>query len=145
TKLAVAIFGPLALGVLLVRSSRPVREGALLLGVSALTVLPWLVHQVTAYGWADPLATSRHAAVVLDQQRFPGLSLTYLVDFLTITFHSFWAQFGWMAVVAPARLYWIWGLALAVAVGGLVLERRRLADEPAWRLVLATIAAAVLG
>jgi hypothetical protein len=32
-----------------------------------------------------------------------------------------------------------------VAVGGLVLERRRLSDEPVWRLVLVTIAAAVLG
>src|SRR5579859_3059961 len=145
TKLALAIFVPLALLVLLVRSSRPIREGALLLCTSGLVVLPWLVHQVTTYGWTDPLATSRHAAVVLDQQRFPGLSLTYVGDFLTITFHSFWAQFGWMAIVAPARLYWIWGLALILALGGLGLARRRLYAEPAWRLVLATIVAAGLG
>ena len=145
TKLALAIFFPLALAVLLVGASRPIREGALLLGATGLVVLPWLVHQVTTYGWADPLATSRHAAVVLDQPRFPGLSLTYLADFLTITFHSFWAQFGWMGVVAPARLYWAYGLLLVIALGGLVVERRRLSDEPAWRLVLATVGAAVLG
>ena len=94
TKLALGIFVPLALLTLFLRSSRPLRESAFLLGAIALVVLPWMVHQVTTYGWTDPLATSRHAAVVLDQPRFPGLSLSFVVSFLTITFHSFWAQFG---------------------------------------------------
>jgi 4-amino-4-deoxy-L-arabinose transferase-like glycosyltransferase len=144
TKLAVGIFVPLALLTLFARSARPIREGALLLGASGLVVLPWLVHQVAAYGWADPLATSRHAAVVLDQPRFPGLSLPFLGSFLTTTFHSFWAQFGWMGVVAPDRLYWVWGLGVVLALGGLALARRRLSAEPAWRLLLATLGMAGL-
>ena len=73
TKLALGIFVPLALLTLFLRSSRPLRESALLLGAIALVVLPWMVHQVTTYGWTDPFATSRHAAVVLDQPRFPWL------------------------------------------------------------------------
>jgi 4-amino-4-deoxy-L-arabinose transferase-like glycosyltransferase len=143
TKLALAIFVPLVLGVVVARSSRPVRQCALVLAAAALVVLPWLVHQVTTYGWSDPLATSRHAAVVLDQPRFPGLSLDYLGRFLTTSFHSFWAQFGWMGVVAPDRLYLAYGLLVLTAVSGLVLQRR-LFREPAWLLVLATVGAALL-
>jgi 4-amino-4-deoxy-L-arabinose transferase-like glycosyltransferase len=144
TKLALAIFVPLALVVIVFCSSHRVREGALLLATTGLLVLPWLVHQVTTYGWTDPLATTRHAQVVLDQQRFPGLSLEYLGAFFTTSFHSFWAQFGWMAVVAPARLYWIWGVLTLAALAGLVLQRSRLA-EPEWRLVVLTVVAAAVG
>jgi 4-amino-4-deoxy-L-arabinose transferase-like glycosyltransferase len=144
TKLAVGIFVPLALAVVWLRSTRRVRDTLAVLGVSGLLVLPWLVHQVTAYGWTDPLATSRHASVVLDQQRFPGLSPGYLGDFFTITFHSFWAQFGWMSIVAPDRLYWLYGLVVVVAVAGLIRDRRRL-REPRWLFVLATLGAAWLG
>jgi uncharacterized membrane protein len=144
TKLALGIFVPLALLVVVRRSSRRVRESVLLMGTTGLVVLPWLVHQVTTYGWTDPLATTRHAQVVLDQQRFEGLSPDYIGAFLTTSFHSFWAQFGWMAVVAPARLYWIWGLLTLVAAAGLVVQRGRLA-EPAWRIVLLTVAAAAIG
>ena len=143
TKLALAIFVPVALVVIGVRSSRRVRESAILLATAALLLVPWLVHQVTTYGWTDPLALARHAAVVQDQQRFPGLSPEYLRDFLTISFHSFWAQFGWMGVVAPARLYLAWGVLVLVAAAGLVLDRRRL-TQPAWRLLLGTVATAVL-
>ena len=107
-------------------------------------MLPWLIHQVTTYGWTDPLATTRHAQVVLDQKRFQGLSPEFLGGFLTTTFHSFWAQFGWMAVVAPDRLYWIWGVLTLVALGGLIRERRQLV-QPTWRLVLLTLGAAMLG
>jgi 4-amino-4-deoxy-L-arabinose transferase-like glycosyltransferase len=143
TKLALAIFVPLALIVVLVRSAKKLRDCGVLIGSAMVVVLPWTVHQVTTYGWADPLATSRHAAVVLDQPRFPGLSPEYVANFLTISFHSFWAQFGWMGVVAPDRLYLTYGLATLVALAGLVLQRRRL-GEPAYVLLLATLAAAML-
>jgi 4-amino-4-deoxy-L-arabinose transferase-like glycosyltransferase len=143
TKLALGIFVPLALLVALVRSSRPVRESLLLLGATGVVTLPWLVHQVTTYGWTDPLAASRHAQVVLDQERFPGLSLDYVGAFLTTSFHSFWAQFGWMALVAPDRLYWIWGVLVLVALAGLVVQRRQV-REPAWRMVLLTLGAAAI-
>jgi 4-amino-4-deoxy-L-arabinose transferase-like glycosyltransferase len=145
TKLALAIFVPLAVAVIVARSSRARRESVLLIGTIALVVAPWLVHQVTTYGWADPLALSRHAAVVQDQLRFPGLSSDYVGAFLTTTFHSFWAQFGWMAIVAPTRLYWAWGLLTLAALVGLVVRQRHRLAEPTWRLlagvVLTSIAA----
>ena len=144
TKLALGTFVPLAILVIVLRSSRRITEGLLLLGTSALITLPWLVHQVTTYGWLDPLATTRHAQVVLDQKRFQGLSPEFLGGFLSTTFHSFWAQFGWMAVVAPDRLYWIWGVLTLIALAGLTTKRRHLRG-PAWWLVLLTLGTAVVG
>jgi 4-amino-4-deoxy-L-arabinose transferase-like glycosyltransferase len=137
TKLAVGIYLPLALAVIAIRSTRVLREAAILLAVASALCVPWLVHQVTTYGLTDPLALTRHAAVVADQPRFPGLSAGYVGDFLTISFHSFWAQFGWMAIVAPIRLYAVWGLVSVLAALGLAIERRRFAD-PVWRLMLGT-------
>jgi hypothetical protein len=142
-KLALGIFVPLALLVIVTRATRPLSKTALCVGAMGVVVLPWLVHQVTTYGWADPLATTRHSQVVLDQERFPGFSLSYLGQFLTTSFHSFWAQFGWMAVVAPDRLYWLWGLLVLVALVGLVIDRRWL-HESTWRLILGSLAAAFL-
>jgi hypothetical protein len=139
----VAIFVPLALIVIAIRSKRVLSESVATLAVAALVIAPWLAHQVTTYGWTDPLALARHSAVVADQPRFPGLTPAYASDFAATSFHSFWAQFGWMAIVAPLRLYWIWGLLTAVAAIGLVLERRRLA-MPVWQLLLATVIAAFI-
>ena len=143
TKLAVGIFAPLALVVIVRRSARPVRESLALLVTTTAVLSPWLLHQVTTYGWTDPLATSRHAAVVLDQRRFPGLSPAYAVDLATTTFHSFWAQFGWMGLVAPDRLYWSWGLLTLVAAAGLIVDRR-LFRQPTWQLILATLVVAFI-
>lgn len=143
TKLAIGIFVPLVLIVIVVRSVRARAEAAISLAVTGLVVAPWLVHQVTTYGWADPLAFSRHSAVVSDQPRFPGLSAEYVGQFLTISFHSFWAQFGWMAVVAPARLYWIWGGLVLTALAGLALHWRRLRAWSGW-LVIGVVGAALV-
>jgi hypothetical protein len=73
---------------------------------------------------------------VADQPRFPGLSAEYVWAFATTSFHSFWAQFGWMAIVAQPRLYLAWGVVTLLAVLGLALQRRwaRLAE---WRLLAA--------
>jgi 4-amino-4-deoxy-L-arabinose transferase-like glycosyltransferase len=147
TKLALIIFLPLALAVVIYRSARPLRSGAALLIACALVGAPWLMHQVTSYGWTDPLATTRHA-LVTDQPRFPGLSPDYISSFLTISFHSFWAQFGWMAIVAPDRLYFIWGALCAVALIGLVIRGRKSVQPRRWNalwlLLLTTIVAAWL-
>jgi hypothetical protein len=137
-KLALGAFAPLALWLMMRRSAR---HGLILIGSSALVVLPWLVHQVTTYGWADPLATVRHSAVVTDQPRFEGFTADNLWAFATITFHSFWAQFGWMAIPAPDRLYWVWGGLTLLAVGGLVWRRDWL-RQPGSGLLLATILSA---
>jgi 4-amino-4-deoxy-L-arabinose transferase-like glycosyltransferase len=140
TKLALSIFSVLALVVVVRRS---VRDGLVMSVAGALVALPWLVHQVTTYGWTDPLATTRHSAVVADQPRFEGASAEYLLQFLTVTFHSFWAQFGWMAIPAPDRLYWIWGVLTLLGVVGLVWQREWL-HQPAWRMLVWTVVAALL-
>jgi 4-amino-4-deoxy-L-arabinose transferase-like glycosyltransferase len=138
TKLELAIFIPIALAVLIIRSQNRVRDTMILLGTTAIVAAPWLVHQVTTYGWTDPLALARHSAIVADQPRFPGLTLDWLWQFLTVSFHSFWAQFGWMAIVAPDRLYLIWGILGVAVLIGLVMARRRLV-EPEWLLMVATV------
>jgi 4-amino-4-deoxy-L-arabinose transferase-like glycosyltransferase len=132
TKLALAIFVPLVLW----RCWRA-------LVLAGVITVPWLLHQVTTYGWTDPLALARHAQVVADQPRFPGLTLDYAVDFLRVSFHSFWAQFGWMAIPAPDRLYWTWGALCLLAVAGLLVRPLPL-RSCGWQLVLATVVLAAL-
>jgi 4-amino-4-deoxy-L-arabinose transferase-like glycosyltransferase len=141
TKLALAIFVPIVFLVLLNRSRQLAKDSVVVFGTAALIMLPWLVHQVTTYGWSDPLAMTRHAEVVSDQPRLMSLTPEYAWQFLTTTFHSFWAQFGWMAIPASNTLYWIWGALTIAAVVGLAQARARLA-QPAFQVLLATIAAA---
>jgi 4-amino-4-deoxy-L-arabinose transferase-like glycosyltransferase len=138
TKLELAIFLPLALGWLVLRSPPRWREAVLLLVTVGFLLTPWLIHQITSYGPFDPLALARHSAVVTDQPRFAGFSGAWLQQFATVSFHSFWAQFGWMAIVAPDRLYWIWGALTGLAVVGLIWQRSSLGNS-AWRLLLATV------
>jgi hypothetical protein len=136
TKLALGVFVPLALLGL----ARRLQDVAALLLVPLVLLTPWLVHQVATYGWLDPFALSRHADVVQDQPRFPGLSPVYAGAFAVTTFHSFWAQFGWMAIPAPDRLYWTWGAICLLAVAGLLrLGLRGQPASPRWLLVGATI------
>ncbi|HEY3062817.1 MAG TPA: DUF2142 domain-containing protein [Chloroflexota bacterium] len=139
TKLALLIFGPFALFA----ARRSLRNAVMMSAAGALVVAPWLVHQVTTYGWTDPLALQRHASVVTDQPRFDGLSPSYLADFATITFHSFWAQFGWMAIPAPDRLYWLWGASTLIAALGLAWRRDWLRDSR-WQLLCAIVASAAI-
>jgi hypothetical protein len=117
TKLALVVFAPLAL---LVSLRRP-RSALLVFALALLVLTPWLVHQVTTYGWSDPLGTVRHDQVVFDQLRFPGLTFEYARSWLTITYHSFWGQFGWMAIEVHERLYWAWGLFTLLGALGLML------------------------
>jgi hypothetical protein len=143
TKIALAIFGPLALWVVLRPSTRRGRDTLLMIASGAVVVLPWLIHQVTTYGWTDPLATARHAAVVLDQPRFEGLTPHYVAAFATVTFHSFWAQFGWMAIPAPERLYWLWAGVTLLAAAGLAWRRAWL-RHPGWQMLLTIVGCALI-
>jgi 4-amino-4-deoxy-L-arabinose transferase-like glycosyltransferase len=145
TKLELGIFVPIVLGVIIARAprNRSLRECVVVLVTTGAVVAPWLVHQVTAYGWTDPLAVARHSAVVADQPRFPGFSGSWLGDFLTTSFHSFWAQFGWMAIVAPVRLYVVWGGVAVLALVGLVVHRSWL-RHPALLLMLSVVGVAAV-
>jgi 4-amino-4-deoxy-L-arabinose transferase-like glycosyltransferase len=77
---------------------------------AALLSIPWFVRNTFTYGWSDPFGLGRHNAVVVGQPR----SSEWLADYgwggllsrmARTTFQSFWGQFGWMAVVLPARIY----------------------------------------
>lgn len=154
TKLLLAVFAPIALLVLLaagrrlgVRGRALIAQATAMAGAALIVVAPWLVRQGLTYGWTDLLATRQHDVVVVDQPRFPGWSGEYVRAWLTMTYHSFWAQFGWMAIPAPDRLYWIWGAFTALAVAGLVvwLGRRRPAVAGSAVAALAATGAANVG
>ncbi len=138
TKLTLIVFVALALLGLVARPltrrahrSAGFVRAATAAGVCVLVLAPWLLRQAQTYGWTDLLASRRHEAVVVGQPRFPGLSADFARDWSATVFHSFWAQFGWMGVVAPDRLYWVWGVATGLGIVGLIawLTRRR----AAWR------------
>jgi len=71
---------------------------------------PWFVRNGLTYGWHDPTGQARHDQVVEGQMRpldYVALEgwAGYWERAYTFTFQSFWGQFGWMAVVLPARIY----------------------------------------
>lgn len=142
-KLALVIFVPLTGAVVLYKARDRVRSAAAAAVAAGVVVVPWLVHQVTSYGWLDPLGTTRHA-LVTDQPRFPGLSAEYASSFLLISFHSFWAQFGWMAILAPTWLYATWAAISLLAVGGLLVRARKVRRiDTRWLLLGTTVIGAV--
>ncbi|MDI7274449.1 MAG: glycosyltransferase family 39 protein [Anaerolineae bacterium] len=109
-------------------------------------LLPWLARNVSVYGIGDPLAFSRHSAVVVGQLRTAdwladvGLRRG-LADLLKTTFQSFWGQFGWMGVPIDLRLYRGLAIATGLSLLGLALRvprdwRRLGRDERARRLLL---------
>ena len=84
-------------------------------GVALVLGALWWARNAAVYGWPDVLAQAAHNRVVVGQLRTAELlaeigQRAYLNRFVTTTFHSFWGQFGWMAVPMPARIYWLAGL-----------------------------------
>jgi len=84
---------------------------------------PWFVRNGLIYGWRDPLGWARHNAVVEGQMRTSEyLALygwsAYWKRAWSFTFQSFWGQFGWMAVVLPARIYRALALLSALLIAG---------------------------
>ena len=94
---------------------------ALASGVALVLSAWWFARDLAVYGWPDLFGLSRHDAVVVGQPRWPGLGENLeSVRFLAYSlFRSFWAQFGWMAVVIDPRLYWLELLLMALALGGI--------------------------
>jgi 4-amino-4-deoxy-L-arabinose transferase-like glycosyltransferase len=82
----------------------------------------WLARQGLVYGWDDLLASRRHDLVVVGQPRWADLAVEPLEHFSTTLLRSFWAQFGWMAIVVDERLYRLFGLFTALAAFGLSLR-----------------------
>jgi len=138
TKTTVYISIPLALAVFLwrgrlqiancklpgARSKGQVASRNLIVSLllAVLIAAPWWGRNVRTYGDMDVLGLKRHDAVVVGQLRtadwLAGQSIgTALRAFVLTTFHSFWGQFGWMAVPMPGRIYQ--GLGLLCGVAGM--------------------------
>lgn len=93
----------------------------------------WL-HNLYVYGGLDVLGLARHNSIVVGQattaawiDRF-GLGGLLSRGFTT-TFHSFWGQFGWMAVPMPDSTYLLLGLLSGVALLGWLwwlIDRRKM-------------------
>lgn len=95
---------------------------ALLLPALILGLL-WWARNIATYGGLDLLGLERHEQVVVDQPRtadFVARDGWYVTlgNWLTTTFHSFWGQFGWMAVPVDSRIYTLLEmLCIIVALG----------------------------
>jgi 4-amino-4-deoxy-L-arabinose transferase-like glycosyltransferase len=100
-----------------------------------LGALFW-IRNLGVYGGLDILGLARHNAIVVGQTTTVewiaqyGLAGT-LWRGLTTTFHSFWGQFGWMAVPMPDSTYLMLGALSALALAGWgwwLIERCRMQD-----------------
>jgi 4-amino-4-deoxy-L-arabinose transferase-like glycosyltransferase len=101
------------------------RETAIIYGVALLIILPWYVRNAIVYGNIDILGMVRHDQIVTGQLRTADYMAQvgiwgYLGSFFTTTYHSFWGQFGWMAVPMDSRAYLVLTLLSLMALGGLI-------------------------
>jgi len=102
-------------------------SNALRLYLPALAMaLPLYVRNALLYGGLDILGLRRHDEVVVGQLRAAAKlasdgALTYFSDLSRTTFHSFWGQFGWMAVPMDSRVYLALSLLTLLALVGLAL------------------------
>jgi 4-amino-4-deoxy-L-arabinose transferase-like glycosyltransferase len=102
----------------------------------------WWIRDVIVYGWPDFFAQIAHNSVVVGQLRTAQEIATaglgyYLKEYLSITYHSFWGQFGWMGVPMPDRVYLLIGIFLLVVAFGVTMTfglfRGRLRLQP-WQI-----------
>ena len=88
--------------------------------------LPFYIRNALVYGRLDVLGLKQHDDVVVGQlrtaERLAGSGIaTYFSDLIRTTFHSFWGQFGWMAVPMDGRVYLALSLLTLLALVGLIL------------------------
>jgi 4-amino-4-deoxy-L-arabinose transferase-like glycosyltransferase len=122
--------GPVVLAALILHARRHTADTGMkaLPGQMALVFIPaltlgalWWIRNLSVYGGFDVLGLARHNMVVVGQPTTAEWIAKYgvagmLGTGLTTTFHSFWGQFGWMAVPMPDSTYLILGLISLVAV-----------------------------
>jgi 4-amino-4-deoxy-L-arabinose transferase-like glycosyltransferase len=117
-------------------------------GLGLLLSSWWFIRNALTYGGLDLFAWHRHDSIVAGQpttaQWIADYGLTTTVkDFVAVSFHSFWAQFGWMGVLIDSRLYLLLAVVSAAVVVGFLLWLWRIARNPAllrgfqrWSLLL---------
>lgn len=100
------------------------RQIAVFLLVALLIGGGWWLRNISVYGYPDFLGLAAHDAVVADQPRTADYVAThgwlnYARQFFTVTFQSFWGQFGWMALPLDSVLGgWVYrGFALLTLAG----------------------------
>jgi 4-amino-4-deoxy-L-arabinose transferase-like glycosyltransferase len=104
---------------------RLTQQAAIIYGLALVIALPWYMRNITLYGDFDLLGLARHDEVVVGQLRMAEKLAevgwrAYVGDFFITTFHSFWGQFGWMAVPMSGRAYLALTLLTLATLGGLV-------------------------
>jgi 4-amino-4-deoxy-L-arabinose transferase-like glycosyltransferase len=91
----------------------------------------WFIRNALTYGNLDIFGWQRHDLVVVGQPRTGALNLAAARRLVVTTFHSFWAQFGWMGIPVDERIY-VALLVLTMALGlGLVLYIARIVRQGA--------------
>ena len=104
---------------------RLIKQAGIIYGLALLIILPWYIRNAIIYGDFDIWGMTRHSEIVEGQLRTADYLaevgvLTYLGNFVTTTFHSFWGQFGWMAAPMDGRVYLVLTLLSLITLGGLV-------------------------
>ena len=137
TKVTTLIVFPLALFAALLHLWRAGRNDKLhpllALGLSCLAAVAvwgwWVVRNLLTYGPGDPLAL-RINGLVVSQPGTGPLTPATAWRFVTISFDSFWAQFGWMGIPVP-QVYPPLTLLSVLAAFGLVVALLR-GLRPGW-------------
>lgn len=140
TKGSIYIVVPVALAAVVLRwrhERRARRWAAMQLAwvliLALLVSAPWFIRNGAIYGWFDPTGQVRHDAVVRGQPTTAEYLANHgwgdlLRTMARTTFHSFWGQFGWMAVPLQPRFYRaLAAFSMLAAVGFLwwLFDRRR--------------------
>jgi len=91
----------------------------------------WPIRNMFIYGPTDPVGLQRNQLVVTQPLTGP-ITGQSAARWMTITFDSFWGQFGWMGIPLDGRIYRLLLVASALAVlgAGIALLRRTEAAKP---------------
>lgn len=106
-----------------------VRGFSLAAVTAALIAGWWPVRNVAVYGIGDPLGLERNKEVVTQPLTGP-VTPDAATRWATITFDSFWGQFGWMGIPLDERIYRVLALATVLATLGVAVASLRRAADP---------------
>jgi 4-amino-4-deoxy-L-arabinose transferase-like glycosyltransferase len=135
------IYAPAILSIILALGVRARVEGkraflrqlGFISGIALLSCW-WFLRNVLTYGDLDLFGWQRHDSIVMGQPTTAqwiseyGLSKV-LQDFFVVSFHSFWAQFGWMGILVDSRLYLLLAIISIVVGMGFILFLARIARD----------------